>query len=62
MCARYQALPTVKHLNAVKMIFRYLKGTVNRGLWYPRDSSIALIAFADAEHAGCHDTRRRTSG
>nr|GEV22849.1 putative reverse transcriptase domain-containing protein [Tanacetum cinerariifolium] len=31
-------------------------------LWYPKDSSIALTAFADADHAGCQDTRRRTSG
>ncbi|GJU49817.1 retrovirus-related pol polyprotein from transposon TNT 1-94 [Tanacetum coccineum] len=62
MCARYQARPTEKHLNAIKTIFRYLKGTVNQGLWYPKDSSIALIAFADADHAGCQDTRRSTSG
>ncbi|GJY21386.1 retrovirus-related pol polyprotein from transposon TNT 1-94 [Tanacetum coccineum] len=58
MCARYQARPTEKHLNAVKRIFRYLKGTVHRGLWYPKDSSFALTAFADADHAGCQDTRR----
>ncbi|GKA56334.1 retrovirus-related pol polyprotein from transposon TNT 1-94 [Tanacetum coccineum] len=62
MCARYQARPTEKHLNAVKRIFRYLKGTVHRGLWYPKDSSIALTAFADADHAGCQDTRHSTSG
>ncbi|GKD93333.1 retrovirus-related pol polyprotein from transposon TNT 1-94 [Tanacetum coccineum] len=30
MCAQYQAWPTEKHLHAVKRIFRYLKGTVNR--------------------------------
>ncbi|GKA20450.1 hypothetical protein Tco_0700439 [Tanacetum coccineum] len=62
MCARYQARPTEKHLLAVKRIFRYLRGTVNRGLWYSKDSSIALTAFADADHAGCQDTRRSTSG
>ncbi|GJS16307.1 retrovirus-related pol polyprotein from transposon TNT 1-94 [Tanacetum coccineum] len=62
MCARYQARPTEKHLHAVKRIFLYLRGTVNRGLWYLKDSSIALIAFADADHAGCQDTRRSTSG
>ncbi|GKC29546.1 hypothetical protein Tco_1036840 [Tanacetum coccineum] len=62
MCARYQARPTEKHLHAVKRIFRYLKGTVNRGLWYPKDSSIALTAFADADHAGCQDTRHSTYG
>nr|GEW89032.1 retrovirus-related Pol polyprotein from transposon TNT 1-94 [Tanacetum cinerariifolium] len=56
------ARPTEKHIHAVKRIFRYLHGTVNRGLWYLKDSSIALTAFADANHAGCQDTRRSTSG
>ncbi|GKC56159.1 retrovirus-related pol polyprotein from transposon TNT 1-94 [Tanacetum coccineum] len=62
MCARYQARPTEKHLNAVKRIFRYLKGTINRGLRYLKDSLIALTEFADADHAGCQDTHRSTSG
>nr|GEU76398.1 uncharacterized mitochondrial protein AtMg00810-like [Tanacetum cinerariifolium] len=61
MCARYQARPTEKHIHAVKRIFRYLCGTVHRGLWYPKDSSVALTTFADADHAGCQDTRRSTS-
>nr|GEU40106.1 uncharacterized mitochondrial protein AtMg00810-like [Tanacetum cinerariifolium] len=62
MCTRYQARPTKKHLHAVKRIFRYLRGIVNRGLWYPKDYSIALTSFADADHAGCQDTHRSTSG
>ncbi|GKE23283.1 hypothetical protein Tco_1434795 [Tanacetum coccineum] len=62
MCARYQAKPTEKHLYAIKRIFNYLRGTVNQGLWYPKDSSIALTAYANADHAGCQDTRRSTSG
>nr|GFA68783.1 uncharacterized mitochondrial protein AtMg00810-like [Tanacetum cinerariifolium] len=62
MCARYQARPTEKHVHAVKRIFQYLRGTVHRGLWYPKDSSIILTAFADADHAGCQDTRWSTSG
>ncbi|GKD95244.1 hypothetical protein Tco_1375081 [Tanacetum coccineum] len=62
MCARYQAKPTEKHLHAVKRIFKYLRGTVNRGLWYLKDSSIALTAYADADHTGCQDTRQSTSG
>ncbi|GKE56953.1 hypothetical protein Tco_1496138 [Tanacetum coccineum] len=53
--------PTEKHLHTVKRIFWYLKGTVNRGLWYPKDSLISLTAFVDADHAGCQDTRRSTS-
>nr|GEY23451.1 retrovirus-related Pol polyprotein from transposon TNT 1-94 [Tanacetum cinerariifolium] len=62
MCARYQASPTKKHLEALKRVFRYLRGTINWGLWYPKDTTIALTAYADADHAGCQDTRRSTSG
>ncbi|GKA19816.1 retrovirus-related pol polyprotein from transposon TNT 1-94, partial [Tanacetum coccineum] len=61
MYARYQAKPTKKHLHAVKQIFRYLRGTINLGLWYSKDSCIALTAFADVDHAGCQDTRKSTS-
>nr|GEZ22916.1 hypothetical protein [Tanacetum cinerariifolium] len=58
VCAQYQAKPTEKHLHAVKRIFKYLRGTVNRRLWYPKDSSISLTAYVDADHVGCQDTRR----
>ncbi|GJV08083.1 retrovirus-related pol polyprotein from transposon TNT 1-94 [Tanacetum coccineum] len=61
-CARYQARPTEKHLKEVKRIFRYLRGTINTGLWYPKDSGFELTAFSDADHAGCIDTRKSTSG
>ncbi|GJY28051.1 retrovirus-related pol polyprotein from transposon TNT 1-94 [Tanacetum coccineum] len=60
-CARYQARPTEKHLKEVKRIFRYLRGTINMGLWYPKDSGFELTAFSDADHAGCIDTRKSTS-
>ncbi|GJZ44557.1 retrovirus-related pol polyprotein from transposon TNT 1-94 [Tanacetum coccineum] len=56
------AKSTKKHLHAVKQIFRYLRGTVNMGLRYSKDSCIAVTAFADADHASCQDTRRSTSG
>nr|GEU68231.1 uncharacterized mitochondrial protein AtMg00810-like [Tanacetum cinerariifolium] len=62
MCAWYQEKPTKKHLHAVKRIFKYLRGTINRGLWYPKDYSIALTTYADTNYAGCQDTRRSTSG
>ncbi|GJR34260.1 retrovirus-related pol polyprotein from transposon TNT 1-94 [Tanacetum coccineum] len=60
--ARYQSKPIEKHLQAVKRIFRYLKGTFNMGLWYSKDTDMLLTAYADADHAGCQDTRRSTSG
>nr|GEW23108.1 retrotransposon protein, putative, Ty1-copia subclass [Tanacetum cinerariifolium] len=62
MCARYQASPTKKHLEALKRVFWYLRGTINWGLWYPKDTAMALTAYADADHVGCQDTRRSTSG
>ncbi|GJT92468.1 retrovirus-related pol polyprotein from transposon TNT 1-94 [Tanacetum coccineum] len=62
LCARYQAKPTEKHLQAVKQIFRYLNGTINMRLWYSKDTDMSLTAYADADHAGCQDTRRSTSG
>ncbi|GKB11307.1 hypothetical protein Tco_0845230 [Tanacetum coccineum] len=45
MCAQYLEKPTKKHLHAIKRIFKYLRGTINRGLWYPKDSSISLTAI-----------------
>ncbi|GKA95994.1 putative ribonuclease H-like domain-containing protein [Tanacetum coccineum] len=56
LCARYQAKPTEKHLKEVKRIFRYLRGTVNTGLWYTKDSGFELTGFSDADYAGCKDT------
>ncbi|GJZ13215.1 hypothetical protein Tco_0548445 [Tanacetum coccineum] len=32
------------------------------GLWYPKDSGFELTAFSDADHTGCIDTRKSTSG
>nr|GEV60473.1 retrovirus-related Pol polyprotein from transposon TNT 1-94 [Tanacetum cinerariifolium] len=51
MCARYQASPTKKHLEALKWVFWYLKGTINWGLWCPKDTAMALMTYADADHA-----------
>nr|GEV47210.1 hypothetical protein [Tanacetum cinerariifolium] len=44
------------------MIFRYLKGTINLGLWYPKNSGFDLTAYSDADHAGRHLDRKSTSG
>ncbi|GJS88058.1 hypothetical protein Tco_0770694 [Tanacetum coccineum] len=62
MCARYHASPTKKHLEALKRVFRYLRGTINWGLWYPKDTTMALTAYVDADHAGCQYIQRSTSG
>ncbi|KAI3758172.1 hypothetical protein L6452_05724 [Arctium lappa] len=49
-------------MSAMKRIFRYLKGTADLGLWYPKDTSFELTAYTDADHAGCMLDRKSTSG
>nr|GEZ65697.1 retrovirus-related Pol polyprotein from transposon TNT 1-94 [Tanacetum cinerariifolium] len=55
------AKPTEKHLKEVKRIFCYLRGTVNTGLWYTKDSSFELTGFSEADCVGCKDTFKSTS-
>nr|GEY98390.1 hypothetical protein [Tanacetum cinerariifolium] len=62
VCARYQAHPTEKHLKEVKRILRYLRGTIDMGLWYTKDFGFELTGFSDADYAGCKDTFKSTSG
>ncbi|GJU13905.1 retrovirus-related pol polyprotein from transposon TNT 1-94 [Tanacetum coccineum] len=61
-CACYQAKPTEKHLTVVKLIFRYIKDSINMCLWYPKDTGFELTSFLDSDHAGCLDLRKSTSG
>ncbi|GJY31662.1 putative ribonuclease H-like domain-containing protein [Tanacetum coccineum] len=61
-CARFQVTPKVSHLNAVKRIFRYLKGQPKLGLWYPRDSPFDLEAFSDSDYAGASLDRKSITG
>ncbi|GJX12474.1 retrovirus-related pol polyprotein from transposon TNT 1-94 [Tanacetum coccineum] len=42
--------------------YRRMIGTIDMVLWYSKDSCITLTTYADADHTGCQDTRRSTSG
>ncbi|GJU66437.1 putative ribonuclease H-like domain-containing protein [Tanacetum coccineum] len=61
-CSRFQVTPKTSHLNAVKRIFKYLKGKPNLGLWYPRESSFDLEAFSDSDYARANLDRKSTTG
>ena len=60
--AKYSANPTKQHWIAVKRIFRYLKGTLNHGLFYSRNESTECVGFSDSDWGGDLDDRKSTSG
>ncbi|GJZ15441.1 hypothetical protein Tco_0551118 [Tanacetum coccineum] len=61
-CSRFQVTPKTSHLNAVKRIFRYLKGKPKLGLWYPRVSSFDMEAYLDSDYARANLDRKSTTG
>jgi hypothetical protein len=60
--AEFQATPKESHVLTMKRIFRYLKGTKGFGLWYQKGKDLSLIAYKDADWAGCIDDQRSTGG
>ncbi|GJR44970.1 hypothetical protein Tco_1313073 [Tanacetum coccineum] len=62
VCSRFQVTPKTSHLNAVKRIFKYLKGKPNLGVWYPKDSPFDLEAFSDSDYGGSNLDRKSTTG
>ncbi|GJS48363.1 hypothetical protein Tco_0598484 [Tanacetum coccineum] len=61
LCTRYQANPKESHLIAVKRNFRYLKGTPNLGLLYPKCLGFDLKRYSDSDYARCNMDRKSTS-
>ena len=59
---RFQANPKENHLQGVKRIFKYLQGTQNYGLWYPRGTDLTLHAYTNEDWVGSVDDRKSTSG
>ncbi|XP_047326410.1 uncharacterized mitochondrial protein AtMg00810-like [Impatiens glandulifera] len=62
VCRRFQANPKQSQYTADKRILKYLKGTQDVGLWYPKDSNFNLISYFDPDYAGCKIDRKSTSG
>ena len=62
LCARFQSCPKESHLSAIKRILRYLKGTMEIDLWYPKGDNFELIGFSDVDFTGCKVERKSTSG
>ncbi|XP_020225488.1 uncharacterized protein LOC109807382 [Cajanus cajan] len=62
VCARFQVRPKEVHLQAVKRILRYLKGTPNLGISFYRSQKFSLLGYCDADYAGDKWERKGTSG
>ncbi|KAL6313411.1 hypothetical protein AAG906_001125 [Vitis piasezkii] len=62
LCARFQSCPKESHLSVIKRILRYLKGTMDIGLWYPKGDNFELIGFSNADFASCKVEKKSTSG
>ena len=60
--AKYSAKPTKHYWIAVKRILRYLKGTLNYGLFYSKGGSTECVGFSDSDWGGDLDDRKSTSG
>ena len=61
-CARFQSCPKESHLSAIKRILKYLKGTMDIGLWYRKSDNFELIGFSNVDFVGCKVERKSTSG
>ncbi|XP_019159659.1 PREDICTED: uncharacterized protein LOC109156259 [Ipomoea nil] len=48
----FQAYPRESHLHAVKRIIKYIKGTVDHGIRYDKETGSELIGYSDAEMGG----------
>jgi hypothetical protein len=62
LCAHFQVSPRTSHQQMVKRIFKYLRHTLDFGLWYSASSSLALHGFSDADFARCRLDKKSTSG
>ncbi|KAJ4712638.1 Retrovirus-related Pol polyprotein from transposon TNT 1-94 [Melia azedarach] len=60
--SRFMGEPGKEHWQAVKRIFRYLKGTFDVGLIYGGDTQCLVTGFSDSDYAGDVDSRRSMTG
>ena len=62
LMSRFMASPTELHLQATKRVLRYLKGTIDLGIFYRKRGNVELIAYTDSDYAGDIGDRKSTSG
>jgi hypothetical protein len=58
LVARFQNAPKETHVQAVKRIFKYIKGTLDFGLWYSRGEYFTLTTYTNADWVGSVDDKK----
>ena len=61
LLSRFMHSPSMLHLGACKRVLRYIKGTLNCGIWYGR-KEVKLEGYVDSDWAGCEDDSKSTTG
>jgi hypothetical protein len=62
LVSRYMELSTITHFKAAKIILRYVKGTINFGLFYPSSNEFKLVGYSNSDWGGDVDNRKSTTG
>lgn len=62
LISRYMKRPTESHWLAAKRVLRYVKGTINFGMFYKKGGNEELIGYTDSDYAGDLNDRKSTSG
>lgn len=62
LISRYMEMPKQEHFIAAKRILRYIKGTINQGLFYESSKDSKLVGYTDSDYGGDSDERKSTSG
>jgi hypothetical protein len=62
LVSRYMETPRESHWLAAKRILRYIKGTLNFGLFYTYGESADLVGYSDSDWGGDQDERKSTTG
>ncbi|PWA98023.1 hypothetical protein CTI12_AA024020 [Artemisia annua] len=62
LISRFMEEPTTKHLEIAKRILRYIKGTIDYGMFYSTSEDFKLVGYSDSDWAGNKDDGRSTTG
>ncbi|XP_058732917.1 secreted RxLR effector protein 161-like [Vicia villosa] len=63
--SRFMEKPKVSHLNAIKRVLRYIKGTLGCGILFPATDNggkCELLGYTDSSWCGDKDDRKSTAG